>query len=554
MNIRFTLLLLAPMLLLATQSYSYTRQDTLRGSNGPGRNWWNVIRYDLSFSLDTVQQTIQGSNCITFVVSGTPGDSMQIDLQQGMNLIPSPNYSLSREGNAYWIKANQPYQNGKEYSLELNFEGKPRKALNPPWDGGFIWGKDSLGAAWTAVACQGLGASAWWPCKDYQGDEPDSGMHISLRQMTGQTFVSNGRMHDQDTLDQPNPTSGEIERIVFKSQGWQVRNPINAYDATFYLGNYAHWQDTFQGENGVLTLDFYPLKQHEPKARKQWAVVKEMLRCFEYWLGPYPFYEDGYKLVEAPYLGMEHQSAVAYGNQYKMGYLGRDRSNTGIGLSFDFIIIHESAHEWFGNSITAKDIADNWIHEGFTTYVESLFAEWIKGNEAGAAYTRGEWDNIRNDRPLIGDYGVNSEGSSGIYDKGSAIVFMIRQMLDNDEKFRGLLRSINKEFYHKTITTEAMEAFIGNYLGRNLKPFFDQYLRSTNIPELHQNQASDSLSFTWVNAVKGFDAPIAISLDGGKTFKTYSEAGKVRLSLTKITGNRLRLKTLGLYTLASPEK
>lgn len=547
-------LLLLLVIMQPVLGFAYTRQDTLRCSNGPGRAWWDVLKYDLNFDIDTANKAINGSCKITFRVSAPPSDFMQIDLQEGMNLSSFKGANgepraYQREGNVYWYPANKDWKKDSVYSIYLDFSGSPRKAVNPPWDGGFIWTKDSLGNPWVAVACQGLGASVWWPCKDYQGDEPDSGVIVQFSWPTP-PIISNGRETKTiDTFTIEDPVTGKITISIRKGRRFKIKNPINTYDVTFYMGNYAHWHDTLHGEKGILDLDFYPLKYNEAKARKQWSVTKEMLRCYEYWLGPYPFYEDGYKLVEAPYLGMEHQSAVAYGNKYQMGYLGRDRSGTGVGLSFDFIIIHESAHEWFGNSITAQDIADNWLHEGFTTYVESLFAEWIKGKDAGAAYTMGEWKNIKNDRPLIGDYGVNSEGSSDIYDKGSAVVFMIRQMLNDDAKFRGLLRGLNRDFYHKIVTSKEVETYISAYVGADLTPFFNQYLRSTMIPELHQKRIGKNYSFFWKNAVPAFDAPIAISTNGGQTFQTYSGIRKLNFSLSKKELRRFRIKALGLYNL-----
>jgi len=329
---------------------------------------------------------------------------------------------------------------------------------------------------------------------------------------------------------------------------WQVRNPINTYNATFYIGDYAHWHDTLHGEKGVLDLDFYPLKYNMAKAKKHWAVTKDMLRCFEYWMGPYPFYEDGYKLVEAPYLGMEHQSAVAYGNEYKMGYRGKDRSGTGVGLSFDFIIVHESGHEWFGNNITARDVADNWLHEGFTSYSETLFAEWIKGKDSAFAYTTGKWALIKNDRPLIGDYGVHKEGSGDIYEKGAAVVHMIRLMINNDSTFRQLLRGLNRDFYHKIVTSKEVEEYISRFVGRDLKAFFDVYLRSTNIPTLTCTTVvkDRKIHFEWKDANPLFKAPIAISRDAGKTYKILQSPDEMTYD-TYLVRRDLRVKAVGLY-------
>jgi aminopeptidase N len=271
------------------------------------------------------------------------------------------------------------------------------------------------------------------------------------------------------------------------------------------------------GEKGRLDLDFWALRYNEARARKQFAMVKDMLHCFEYWMGPYPFYEDGYKLVEAPYLGMEHQSAVAYGNKYQMGYLGRDRSGTGIGMLFDFIIVHESGHEWFGNNVTARDIADMWIHEGITTYAESLYAEWLFGKEKGLEYDLGAWSHIRNDKPIIGDYGVNNEGSGDMYNKGAAIMHMIRMMTNDDEKFRQMLRGLGKEFYHQTVTTGQVEDYISLHTGLELKAFFNQYLRTTNIPHLEYEIKNNRFYYRFTNIVNGFSMPVKIFL-GGKWY------------------------------------
>lgn len=485
-------------------SRAYDRQDMLRGSNGNGRNWWDVRRYDLSIDrMDTAAQSISGEVAIRFKITGRFGDSMQIDLQDSMRIdsavLNTGPVSLParfvKEGNVWWLQFDNVISDTATlYTLEISFHGKPRIAVRPPWDGGFIWTKDSTGKPWIAVACQGLGASCWWPCKDYQGEEPEEGMSLTFNDIPqGLVCVSNGRRQNAGSSN---------------SVRYEVTNPINNYDAVFYIGDYIHWNDTLMGEKGKLDLDFYALRYNEAKARKQFAVTKQMLHCFEYWMGPYPFYEDGYKLVEAPYLGMEHQSAVAYGNEYKMGYTGTDRSHTGVGLSFDFIIVHESGHEWFGNNITAKDIADNWIHEGFTTYTEGLFAECLLGREKAFDYIRGEWQNIRNDNPVIGPYGVNAEGSSDMYDKGSAVVHMMRMLIGDDEKFRQLLRSLNAHFYHQTVTEPEFEAYIHTFTGIDFSPLFNQYLRTADIPVMEYYYRKKELYYRFTNTVPGFTLPV----------------------------------------------
>lgn len=500
---------------------AFNRQDTLRGSNGSGRNWWDVMNYSLNISIDTATHRISGSNTVTFKVLKTGMDSMQIDLQDELTIehiywlqeneggTTKNSLSFEREGKVFWVKKpNAIGDTGTIQKIEIDYSGKPRKAKNAPWDGGFIWTKDSTGKPWVAVACQGLGASSWWPCKDYQGDEPDNGMSLFVNAPYG-TFISNGKEHI-DTVEVEDPANGQILTKLVISPSGTVVNPINSYNATFYLGDYVTWTDTLMGEKGKLDLTFSVLRYHEQIAREHFKVVKQMLHAFEYWLGPYPFYEDGYKLVEAPYLGMEHQSAVAYGNQYKMGYLGSDRSGSGVGLLFDFIIVHESGHEWFGNNITAQDVADNWIHEGITTYSEALFAEYAFGKEKAFEYTRGEWKNIRNDRNVIGEKGVNDEGSSDKYDKGSAVMHMIRMTMNNDEQFRQLLRGLNKDFYHQMVTSKKVEKYISKFAGIDCMPFFNQYLRTNVIPQLDWYVKQKKLYFRFTNVVPGFTLPIPI--------------------------------------------
>ena len=504
------LIIITGCLLCANTLFAFSRQDTLRGSNGHGRNWWDVQQYKLDVLIDTATHTISGSNTIQFKVLGKVKDSMQIDLQEPMILDSAVlqdevKVDFTREGSVYWLDYASASKQAKEsYSITLFYHGKPREAVKPPWDGGFIWTKDSLGNPWISVACQGLGASSWWPCKDYQGDEPDKGTTTHFKvNMNQTTIVSNGIAYADAVIPGKALPSGF---------SYGTHNPINTYNTTFYLGDYIPWADTFQGVKGTLDISYYALKYHQEQAKAQFKQVKKMLEAFEYWFGPYPFYEDGYKIVEAPFLGMEHQSAIAYGNRYQMGYRGRDRSGTGVGLLFDFIIVHESGHEWFGNNITATDIADNWIHEGFTTYSETLFAEYWWGKEKAYAYTRGEWKNISNDRPVIGAYGVQDEGSGDKYDKASALVHTIRLLMNDDEKFRGMLHKMNDTFYHKQISSKQMEDFIIGYSGLPLGPIFNQYLRSTQLPELLIQHKEKTIAYKWKNAVADFTLPITLMI------------------------------------------
>jgi len=515
------IMILVWYLLMANTTFAYTHADTLRGSNGNGRNWWDVQHYRLSVLFHVEDKSIAGAVEILFDVTQTPHDSMQVDLQYPMVLdsavLGGKMLEIVHDSNVWWLR--HPFhelQKGSSNKIHLYYHGSPVIAKRPPWDGGFIWTKDDNGKPWIAVACQGLGASVWWPCKDAQWDEPEQGADINLFAPRDLQVISNGRQYYQDKdARYSNVSLNDKGEMQFGEEGYgrffKVQNPINNYDITFYIGDYSHWSDTLVGEKGKLDLDYYVLRQNEEKAYKQFTVVKQMLHAFEYWMGPYPFYEDGYKLVDAPYLGMEHQSAIAYGNEYKMGYRGKDLSNTGVGLLFDFIIVHESGHEWFGNSITAKDIADNWIHEGLTTYTETLFTEYAFGKEKGYTYIRGQMKDEDNDKPVIGDYGVNKEGSGDMYNKGAALIHMIRVLMNDDEKFRQMLRGLNKDFYHKFVTTQEVEAYINKFSGMDFTALFNQYLRSTMIPTLEYYIKDTKLYYHFANVVPGFKLPLMLS-------------------------------------------
>jgi aminopeptidase N len=291
-------------------------------------------------------------------------------------------------------------------------------------------------------------------------------------------------------------------------------NPINNYAIAVAAGSYAHFSDTLIGEKGKLSLDFWPLDYHLDAGRHQFAQAKAMLQCFEHWFGPYPWYEDGYKLLEVPNAGMEHQSAIAYGNYYENGYRRNDVSGTGIGRRFDFIIIHESAHEWFGNNITTKDLADMWVHESFANYAENIYVECRLGKQSGAEYVIGSRRNIRNDAPIIAPYGVNEQGSGDMYYKGGNVLHTIRQIVGDDEKWRGILRGLNQTFWHQTVMSSQIEEYIGKQSGKDLTRVFDQYLRNTKVPVLEYKIEGNTLSYRWADVIPGFNMPVGVTLSG----------------------------------------
>lgn len=500
----------------------FTNQDTLRGSMGKGRLGWNVLKYDISVKPDIEAKTISGVNEITLFDSGF--HYLQIDLQTPMQLdsaiYEGKAVNYSRDGNVYFLF---PRDTAARYKikpgirkLKLFFQGKPKEAKMPPWDGGWIWKKDSLGRPWISVACQGLGASVWYPCKDHQSDKPDKGAILTITVPDSLAAVGNGRL-----------TSKRKNNDGTTSWTWTVTQPINSYNIVPYIGKYVNFNEELNGEKGKLDISYWVLDYNAERAKKHFAIVKPMLHCFENWMGPYPFYEDSYKLVEAPHLGMEHQSAVAYGNKYMNGYMGADRSGTGWGKDWDFIIVHESGHEWFGNNITAKDVADMWLHEGFTTYSETFFVQCKHGLKAANEYVIGQRKNIRNNKPIIGTYGVNSEGSSDMYDKGANMIHTIRQLINDDAVFKKIIRGLNKDFYHRTVTTQQVEKYIIEKSGKKLDKVFDQYLRTTMIPVLEYKQNGNNIQYRWSNCVKGFDMPVKLKngtwLQPTETYKTISK-------------------------------
>ena len=482
----------------------FTRQDSLRGTNNEFRNWWDVKHYKVNVEPDFSTKSIKGTSTITFDISAKQGsDLIQIDLQEPMKIVHvklngQEIKEFKQDGNVYFITVGKKLK-AKDNLLELQYQGNPRVAIKAPWDGGWIFTKDEKGRDWMSVAVQGLGASAWFPNKDYLGDEPDNGMELEIVTPKDLVGVGNGRLVSEKTIKDK------------KIYTWKVVNPINNYNIIPYIGNYVNFKDTYQGEKGKLDLNYYVLDYNLEKAKIQFEQAKLMLKSFEYWFGPYPFYEDSFKIIDAPHLGMEHQSGIAYGNKFKNGYLGRDLSGSGWGLKWDFIIVHEAGHEWFGNNITEKDVADMWIHESFTAYSETLFTETYYGKKAADEYVRGTRNAIQNDIPIIGVYGVNQEGSGDMYYKGANMIHTLRTWLNDDVKFRGILRGLNKEFYHQTVTTAQIENYIAQNSGLDLTAFFNQYLRTIDIPTLEIKQENNQISYRYTTIVEGFKMPLRLN-------------------------------------------
>ena len=489
---------------LMDEKNNFSRQDTLRGSITPERIWWDLTYYHLKVQVDPEKRYISGENTIKYTVLSA-NQTMQIDLQAPLKMTKvtqdGKELAILHDGNAHFVTLTKQQVIGNTESIIVQYEGNPKEAIRAPWDGGFSWKKDANGKHFIATSCQGLGASVWWPCKDHMYDEVES-MRISVTVPSHLMDVSNGRLESVEN-------HGETT-----TYNWFVNNPINNYGVNVNIGDYTHFSEVFDGEKGPLSMDYYVLKDHLQKAKKQFTDAPKMMKAFEHWFGAYPFYEDGFKLVEVPYLGMEHQSSVTYGNEFKQGYLGRDLSGTGWGLKFDFIIIHESGHEWFANNITDIDAADMWIHESFTNYSESLFLDYYYGKKAASEYVIGLRKTIANTSPIIGKYNVNKSGSSDMYNKGGNMLHTLRQLIDNDEKWRLILRKMNADFYHQTVTTKQIEDFLSKETGFNLHPFFNQYLRTIKIPTLEHTIENKTLKYRWTNTVANFEMPLKTTING----------------------------------------
>lgn len=517
----------------------FSRADSLRGTLSPLRTCYDIKYYHLDIRVDIPQRYISGQNLFRFEAL-EDFDQLQFDLFDNLSvdrvLYRGEPLSFSRDGHAVFVEFPNHIPKGRLDSFIVEYSGHPVQATRAPWDGGFDWKTDSQGKPWVATAVQGLGASAWWPNKDHLSDEPDS-MLISVAVPNEVMNVSNGRLVKTEKIG-----GG------FTKYHWKVRSPINNYNIALNIGDYAHFEDIYPGEKGPLTVDYYVLKENKEHIAHLKKNVHQTLEAFEHWFGPYPFYEDGYKLVEAPHLGMEHQSAVAYGNGFANGYRGQDLSGSGWGKQWDFIIIHESGHEWFANNITTNDIADMWVHEGFTNYSETLFTTCEFGVEAGNDYCIGTRSRIQNDIPIIGHYGVNNEGSGDMYYKGGNLLHTVRQIINNDSLFRQILRGLNSTFYHKTVDSRDVEAYISKQCGKDLSKVFDQYLRTVEVPVLEYKVNGNQLQYRWTQCVEGFNMPLKVQFGGEKwitpttNWQTLSVGGAGSPSFTVDRNFYIRLK------------
>lgn len=525
---------------------TFTHGDTLRGNyNSPLRACYDIDYYHLDIKFDIANKFISGNVLFKFTAT-QDFNKVQFDLFKNLKVekvvYKGQELPFTRDFNAVFVTFPQTIAKGSKDEFTVFYSGNPTIAVHAPWDGGIMYKTDSLGKPWVATACQGIGASIWWPNKDQQADEVDSAL-ISISVPNGLKDVSNGRLRKVTRL-----------KDGYTRFDWFVSNPINNYDIEANIGDYTHFNDIYDGEKGKLTLDYWVLPYHLEQAKNQFGLnVKRMLQSHEHWFGAYPFYEDGYKLIETPHLGMEHQSGTAYGNHFVNGYYseysktGIDLSGTGWGLKWDYIIIHESGHEWFGNNITAKDIGDMWIHESFTDYSESLFIESISTKEQGQKYVYGLRRSIRNDRPIVGPYNVNKEGSGDMYYKGSVLLNMIRTIINNDAKWRSILRGLNKTFYHKTVTYDDITGYISKQSGKNLLPVFDEYLHTAEIPTLEFSTINGKLNAKFNAVASNFSMPVKVKMKGGGwIFRNFDKQFRP-VKIDGITKSNVEVDTFNYY-------
>ena len=481
------------------QSYNFTKADTLRGTLSGMRSCYDVTYYDLQIKIDPEEQALSGYNRIDYDVV-TDFTMMQVDLFENMNIdkivFEKKELPYTRAFNAVFIEFPETQVKGSKGSVYVYYNGKPQPAVRPPWDGGFVWQKDKFGTPWIGVACEGTGASLWWPNKDHLSDEPDS-MRTSYTVPSNLVCVGNGRLISKEKVDKD-----------WTTYVWAVSYPINNYNISVNIADYVHFNDIYTRNGETLALDYYVLAHNEEKAQKHFRQVKPMLECYEKHFGAYPFSRDGYALVETPYWGMEHQGAIAYGNNYANNKFG-----------FDFIIIHETGHEWWGNSLSVADHAEMWIHESFCTYAEAVYVECSQGYDQMIEYLESQRPRIVNQQPIIGPLGVNygDWGDADMYFKGSWMLHSIRNTIDNDSLWYAIIYGLAEEMRISIVNTDQVINYINQKAGIDLTPIFNQYLREIDPPvlqyKLEQKAGVWVISYKWEAKAEGFNMPVLIGND-----------------------------------------
>jgi aminopeptidase N len=517
-----------------TLNRTFTHEDSLRGHLNEFRSCYDVKYYDLEVYVNIISKSIAGENRITMMATRS-FEQLQLDLFRNMMLdsiiYKGGKLNFNREGDAFFVRFPEVIPKDAVISLSVFYHGQPIIAVNPPWSGGFVWEKDSLDRDWIGIACEGTGASLWWPNKDHLSDEPES-MRISIIAPDSLMAVSNGLLKKVTPL-------GEHR----KEWIWEVSYPINNYNVTLNLAHYGYFQDIYRNpESELLPLDYYVLDYNLNKARTHFIQVKDMLSCFEHYLGRFPFWNDGYTLVETPYWGMEHQSAIAYGNNYENNEYG-----------FDFIIVHESAHEYWGNSVTVRDHAELWIHESFATYMEVLYVEYFQGRRKAQQYLNDQRKMIYNVKPILGPLEVNYNewNDADMYYKGSWMLHSIRNTLNDDSLWFKMLKATYQEFKYRNITSSDLINYMDGMTSYDLKPIFRQFLTTTGIPTLkvkkRMSKKGLKLTFRWENVVGDFNMPVVIQINKEKELFLYPNVKRQKILLPAVQADGIRFDTDRFY-------
>jgi len=476
-----------------------TRADLLRGQYGRYRANNDLLFYHLDIRVDPDKKSIAGKNTIRFRMLADD-TRIQLDLAANLNidkiLLGSTPLKYERDLGTVYVDFPSTLRAGREYTIDFHYSGLPQEQGR---FGGMAFRKDTAGHHWITTACEDEGASVWWPNKDQWRDEVER-MEISVAVPNDLVDVSNGRFVGKTDLGDG-----------YTRWDWLVQYPINNYNVALNIGRYEHFSDKF----GDLPLDFYVLPHNLDKAKRQFAQTKPMLEAFRSYFGEYPFQKDGFKLIEVPYSGMEHQSAVAYGNGFVNGYLDRDWTGIGISLKFDFIIIHESGHEWFGNAVSAADVSDMWIHEGWTTYLESMYVERLFGHDDAIRYVNSYKSKVQNREPVITQRGIHRQPMQDMYFKGTLFLNTLRSVVNDDAVWWALVRDFYQQFKYRNIMTEDVVRFFNSRTGRDWTPIFDQYLRRSALPtlELAFNEPG-SMAFRWKADERAFAMPVRVGRPG----------------------------------------
>jgi aminopeptidase N len=516
-----------------------TRADILRGEYGRYRANNDLLFYHLDIRVDPVKKTLGGKNTIRFKMLK---DDTRIQLELYANLSvdkivygPTP-LKFERDLNTVYVDFPETLKSGRTYSIDFHYSGAPQEQGR---FGGITFRTDPAGKPWINTACEGEGSSIWWPSKDQWRDEPE-GMEISVAIPNDLVNVSNGKFQSKTDLGDG-----------YTRWDYLVHYPINSYNVSLNIASYVHFEDRL----GDLPFDFYVLPGSLEKAKVQFAQAKPMIEAYQHFFGEYPFAKDGYKLIEVPYSGMEHQSAVTYGNRFANGYLERDWTEVGVSPRFDFIIIHESGHEWFGNAVSAADVSDMWIHEGWTTYLECLYVERLFGYEDALKYTNGYKKKVQNKEPIVQQRGIHRLPPQDMYFKGALFLNTLRSVVNDlsrrsdegakadDAKWWKLIRDLFQHFKYQNIMTEDVVKFVNEQLGQDLTPVFDQYLRRTDLPmlQLTFNDKDGTVAYRWNADERTFAMPIRVGTRG--SWQTITPTADWKVMPTKLSKEAFEVAT-----------